>query len=60
MMEFLSTWNVLPAAFILDLIIGDPRWLPHPVRWMGTAIVVLVTGFSAYFASLSPEMRPLL
>jgi adenosylcobinamide-phosphate synthase len=23
------------AAFILDLVLGDPRWLPHPVRFMG-------------------------
>ena len=20
------------AAFVLDLLLGDPRWLPHPVR----------------------------
>ena len=29
---------VLPSAFILDLLIGDPRALPHPVRWMGKEI----------------------
>jgi adenosylcobinamide-phosphate synthase len=23
------------AALILDLLVGDPRWLPHPVRFMG-------------------------
>ncbi|GAI07420.1 unnamed protein product, partial [marine sediment metagenome] len=22
-------------AYLLDLIFGDPRWLPHPVRGMG-------------------------
>jgi len=38
MTEFMSTWYILPAGFILDLIAGDPRRLPHPVRWMGTAI----------------------
>ena len=38
MMEFWSTWCVLPTAFFLDLIVGDPRRLPHPVRWMGAAI----------------------
>lgn len=27
----------LPAAFALDLAMGDPRWLPHPVRWIGFA-----------------------
>jgi len=26
------------AAFVLDLILGDPLWLFHPVRWMGKAI----------------------
>ncbi len=29
---------LLPAAFALDLLLGDPRWLPHPIRWMGAAI----------------------
>jgi len=31
-------WYILPAALILDPILGDPRRLPHPIRWMGTAI----------------------
>lgn len=25
------------AAFALDLVLGDPRWLPHPVRLFGLA-----------------------
>jgi len=25
----------LLAAFVLDLIVGDPRWMPHPVRGIG-------------------------
>lgn len=25
-------------AFILDLFLGDPQFLPHPIRWMGQAI----------------------
>lgn len=29
---------VLPAAFVLDRLIGDPPSLPHPIRWMGNAI----------------------
>ena len=37
-MDGLSSWMVLPAAFALDMILGDPRRLPHPVRWMGRAI----------------------
>jgi adenosylcobinamide-phosphate synthase len=28
----------LTLAVALDMMIGDPRWLPHPVRWMGRAI----------------------
>ena len=30
--------TVLLLAFVLDLLIGDPRWLPHPVRFIGTAV----------------------
>jgi adenosylcobinamide-phosphate synthase len=29
---------ILPAALLLDLFLGDPRWLPHPIIWMGRAI----------------------
>lgn len=29
---------IILAAVILDLIIGDPAWLPHPVCWIGRAI----------------------
>ena len=25
----------IPAALALDLLLGDPRWMPHPVRGMG-------------------------
>ncbi len=34
---FSLTPKILMLAFILDLIIGDPRWLPHPVRMIGSA-----------------------
>ncbi|UCF92594.1 MAG: cobalamin biosynthesis protein CobD [Desulfobacterales bacterium] len=37
-MALVSAWYILPAAFALDIIGGDPHWLPHPVRWMGRAI----------------------
>ena len=30
----MAGWQVLAAA-VLDLAIGDPRWLPHPVRAIG-------------------------
>ena len=29
----------LLAAYLLDLFIGDPRWLPHPVVIIGKAII---------------------
>ena len=37
-MDFVPAWVVLPAAFLLDLCLGDPRFLPHPIRWMGKGI----------------------
>jgi adenosylcobinamide-phosphate synthase len=36
---------VLPVAVAIDLLMGDPRWLPHPIRWMGTAIAALEPRF---------------
>ncbi|WP_028323603.1 adenosylcobinamide-phosphate synthase CbiB [Desulfatirhabdium butyrativorans] len=32
------SWLVIPAAFLLDLLLTDPIHFPHPVRWMGKAI----------------------
>ncbi len=29
---------IIPTALILDFMLGDPHWLPHPVRWMGRGI----------------------
>ncbi len=34
------TGNIV-LAYILDLLIGDPRFLPHPVKGMGQAITFL-------------------
>ncbi|MFQ3588760.1 MAG: adenosylcobinamide-phosphate synthase CbiB [Chloracidobacterium sp.] len=31
---------LLLAAYALDRLVGDPPWLPHPVRWMGTVITL--------------------
>jgi len=31
----------LPLAYILDLIIGDPRWFPYPVKLIGGEIKLL-------------------
>lgn len=30
--------SIIISAFILDLLLGDPDWMPHPVRWIGRAI----------------------
>ncbi|UAL45522.1 adenosylcobinamide-phosphate synthase CbiB [Sutcliffiella horikoshii] len=32
---------ILVAAIVLDLLLGDPRWLPHPVVQMGKLISFL-------------------
>lgn len=34
---------ILLGAIVLDLFIGDPRWLPHPVIGMGKLISLLET-----------------
>lgn len=39
----------LMYAFLLDLAIGDPRWLPHPVRLIGKAIAFLEHGLRSRF-----------
>lgn len=33
----MGTASLLVAAYLLDRVIGDPRWLPHPVIAMGWA-----------------------
>ena len=37
----------ITLAVALDMLLGDPQWLPHPVRWMGTAIERLEPRFRA-------------
>ncbi|MEW6243625.1 MAG: adenosylcobinamide-phosphate synthase CbiB [Bacillota bacterium] len=34
-------WVQVIIAFFLDLVLGDPRWLPHPVVGIGKAILFL-------------------
>ncbi|WP_343669363.1 adenosylcobinamide-phosphate synthase CbiB [Chitinophaga sp.] len=31
-------WIPLLVGYVLDLLLGDPRWLPHPVRLFGNMI----------------------
>ena len=33
--------SALMAGFLLDLLIGDPRWMYHPVIFIGKTISVL-------------------
>ncbi len=44
-----SALIVLPAAVVLDLMLGDPPFMPHPIYWMGNAI----TWFEPRFRRLS-------
>lgn len=39
--RILLTSTALAAAYFLDILIGDPRFLPHPVRLLGMIIVFL-------------------
>lgn len=39
----------LLSAYLLDRMIGDPRWLPHPVVWMGKGIVQLQSAIRKMF-----------
>ena len=40
----------LIAAFFLDLAIGDPRWLPHPVRIIGRGISIMENFLRRHFS----------
>src|SRR5258708_36597648 len=32
------TASQLALGYALDVLLGDPEWLPHPVRWFGSLI----------------------
>ena len=40
---------IIPVAFALDAMAGDPRRLPHPIRWMGRAIEICEPRFRRLF-----------
>ncbi len=48
----MSAWQLV-AAYFLDLAAGDPRWMPHPVRWIGSLIAWSETVL--YPAQASPD-----
>lgn len=37
-MEITERISIILLAFLLDLLFGDPMWMPHPVRWIGRSI----------------------
>ncbi len=41
----------IAIAFILDILIGDPRWLPHPVKIIGKCIEYLEKILRKIFSS---------
>lgn len=41
----------IAIAFVLDILIGDPRWLPHPIRMIGKCIEYLETLLRKVFRS---------
>jgi adenosylcobinamide-phosphate synthase len=42
------TFFLMPLAFLLDLLIGDPQWFPHPVRLVGR----LASGAERFFRAM--------
>lgn len=50
-------WTVLLPAVVLDLILGDPHWMPHPVRWMGRTISALEKGLRRLFPKTAAGER---
>jgi len=48
-----ETVAVVSAAVILDLLLGDPRWLPHPVVAMGK----LITSLEKILRGIVPNER---
>jgi adenosylcobinamide-phosphate synthase len=61
----MMTLLLLPVALLLDLLIGDPRWLPHPVRALGAWYAVVEQwlyrdsygwGIAAWLAVVTPAL----
>ncbi len=45
------TWSIIVCAFVLDFLLGDPLWLPHPIIWMGNAISYFEPRFRRWITS---------
>jgi adenosylcobinamide-phosphate synthase len=46
-----ATTTALGLGALLDLILGDPRWLPHPIRGIG----LLIRGLETLLRKILPE-----
>lgn len=44
---------VVLVAYVLDLIFGDPHWLPHPIRFIG----LLIDGCEKMFRWIFPKSK---
>jgi len=51
-MELFTAGYILPVAFILDLVLGDPIILPHPIRWLGR----IITAGEPFFRNLRVKL----
>ncbi len=51
-MELSTAKYIIPAAFILDLVLGDPTLLPHPIRWLGR----IITAGEPFFRNLRVKL----
>ena len=45
----MSLESQILMAVALDLIIGDPRWFPHPVKLMGKLAMALEPRFRSHY-----------
>ena len=46
---------IVAVAFLLDLIFGDPYWLPHPIRLIGLLISGCETILGRFFRKVKEE-----
>ena len=50
-------WLAIPIGFVMDLILGDPRGIPHPIVWIGKLISLLESGLRALFPKTASGER---
>lgn len=56
-MSFYSLdWQIILSAFILDLVLGDPRWFPHPVILIGRLITSVEKDFRKFMKGRTSKL----